>query len=306
MSTAVRQPLSWAASRLDMTFVVTRAGGRAALAAYLPVGFPTFSQSLDALCALSEHADVLELGLPHRTPALDGPVIQAASAEALADGFRIRDLFLACRVLSAGSSADLVVMTYWQPVSLYGPERFAQELTDAGAAGVVLPDLPLEAAGPWLAAARANGLHTVFVAAPRASDIQLARVGAAGSGMIYAPATPGVTGSTGPLHPDLSGFVERLRGLTALPVGVGIGVSSADQAHAVSEYSDAVIVGSALVRRIQETRGRRGIQAAAAFASDLSAAVVRTAASRPADADRSPARCAHRSLSGSLGKVDAL
>lgn len=275
MNTVINPPLTKAASRLDQVFAATRAQGRAALAAYLPVGFPTFSQSMDALHAVAAYADVLELGVPFSDPMMDGPIIQQATAQSLAGGFRMRHLFEAAHQLSATSAAALLVMTYWQPVARYGPQRFADELALAGAAGVILPDLPVEEAGEWLAAARARGLHTVFVVAPNSSDARLARVCAAGSGMVYAPAVAGVTGAQGPLASGLPAFVDRLRGVTAVPVGVGIGVSTPDQAAIVSTFADAVIVGSALIRRLQTVPGPAGVRAAASLARDLADGVRR-------------------------------
>ncbi|WP_455355889.1 tryptophan synthase subunit alpha [Streptomyces sp. SYSU K217416] len=275
MTTELRPP-SWAAARLDHAFARSRARGHALLAAYLPVGYPTFDQSLDTLHVLAKHADVLELGLPFTDPMMDGPVVAAAAAQSLAAGFRIRHLFLAVRELSATSSADLLVMTYWQPVYRYGPQRFAAELAAAGAAGVILPDLPVEEASPWLAASSAHGLHTVFVTAPNASDARLSRVCAAASGMVYAPAVAGVTGATGPLHSGLRDFVNRLRALSSLPVGVGIGVSTAEMASEVAEYADAVIVGSAIIRRLGSAPGARGTAAAAALAAELADGIRRS------------------------------
>ncbi|MGP3750002.1 tryptophan synthase subunit alpha [Streptomyces sp. IBSNAI001] len=275
MSPIINPPLTRAASRLDQVFAATRAQGRAALAAYLPVGFPTFSQSMDALHAVAAHADVLELGVPFSDPMMDGPIIQQATAQSLAGGFRMRHLFEAARQLSATSAVALLVMTYWQPVARYGPRRFADELALAGVAGVILPDLPVEEAGEWLAAARARGLHTVFVVAPNSSDARLARVCAAGSGMVYAPAVAGVTGAQGPLASGLPAFVDRLRAVTAVPVGVGIGVSTPDQAAIVSTFADAVIVGSALIRRLQTAPGPAGVRAAASLARDLADGVRR-------------------------------
>ncbi|WP_329453497.1 tryptophan synthase subunit alpha [Streptomyces sp. NBC_01724] len=256
-------------SGLGAAFATARAEGRAALAAYWPVGYPAFDQSMNALHAISASADILELGVPFSDPMLDGPVIQRATAQALANGFRMRHLFAAIRELAASCSAALLVMTYWQPVARFGPERFAAELACAGAAGVVLPDLPLEETGPWLAAARSRGLHTVLVAAPASTDARLARVCAAASGMIYAPAMAGVTGTQGPLASGLPSFIERLRAVTDLPVGVGFGVSTADQAAIVSTFADAVIVGSALIRQLNTSPGPAGIAAAAALAREL-------------------------------------
>ncbi|GHG13786.1 tryptophan synthase alpha chain [Streptomyces filamentosus] len=211
----------------DRAFRTARAARRAALAAYYPVGFPTVEQSLVNLQALAQHADVVEVGLPFSDPVLDGPTIQQATRQALDAGFRMKDLFTAVRAIRTASRAAVLVMTYWQPVADQ-VDRFAADLAEAGAAGALIPDLPLEEAGTWLAAARRHGLHAVPLAPPTASDEHLARICAAASGMIYAPATSGVTGHTGPLAPDLPAFVDRLCAYTRLPISVGIGISNAD------------------------------------------------------------------------------
>ncbi|MFD9773386.1 tryptophan synthase subunit alpha [[Kitasatospora] papulosa] len=257
------------ASRLEQALANARGEGRAALAAYLPAGYPTLDQSLDALHLLATTADVIEIGLPYTDPLMDGPVIQHAAAQALRAGFRTEHLFTTVRELAAASRTALVVMTYWQPVHHYGPARFAQRLAAAGGAGVIIPDLPVEEATDWLRAAQEHGLDTVFVVAPNTTDQRLTRVCAAASGMIYAPATAGVTGSQGPLHPGLHTFVDRLRTLTHLPIGVGIGVSTPQQAAIVGSYADAVIVGSAFIRAIETSPGPAGALQAALLAQRL-------------------------------------
>ncbi|MER7688281.1 tryptophan synthase subunit alpha [Streptomyces sp. NPDC097610] len=267
-----------AALELDRAFRTARAAQRAALAAYYPVGFPTIEQSILNLQALAEHADVIEVGLPFSDPVLDGPTIQQATSQALDAGFRMRHLLTAVRAVRTTSRASVLVMTYWQPVARRGADRFAAEIADAGAAGAIIPDLPLEEAGPWLAAAQQHGLHTVPVVAPTADDARLARICATAGGMIYAPAVAGVTGHTGPLAAGLPGFVTRLRTLTSLPVSVGIGVSSAEQAHRAAQYADGVIVGSALIRQIQNVPGPGGVRAALALARDLALGVRRLSA----------------------------
>ncbi|MFD8882114.1 tryptophan synthase subunit alpha [Streptomyces erythrochromogenes] len=258
-----------AASRLDQALAQARGEGRAALAAYLPAGYPTLGESIDALRLLAATADVIEVGLPYSDPLMDGPVIQQAAAQALRAGFRTEHLFTTVRELAAASRAALVVMTYWQPVHHYGPDRFAKRLAAAGGAGVIIPDLPVEEATDWLSAAQEHSLDTVFVVAPNTTDQRLARVCAASSGMVYAPATAGVTGSQGPLHPGLRAFVDRLRTLTPLPVGVGIGVSTPEEAALVGSYADAVIVGSAFIRAIAHTPGSAGALQAALLAQNL-------------------------------------
>ncbi|MGW1158947.1 tryptophan synthase subunit alpha [Streptomyces sp. NPDC002519] len=245
-------------SRLEDVFTTARSQSRAALAAYLPAGYPTREQSLDAFHLLAAAADVIEVGLPFSDPMLDGPAIQRANAQALRAGFRIEDVFATVRELAASSTAALLVMTYWQPVHRYGAARFAHRLASAGGAGVIIPDLPVEEATDWLHAARDHGLDSVFVVAPNSTDQRLARVCEAASGMIYAPATAGVTGTQDPLHPELHAFVERLRTLTPLPISVGIGVSTPEQAAAVASFADAVIVGSAFVRALDAHPGSAG------------------------------------------------
>lgn len=264
---------------LDAALEIARCQGRAALAAYMPAGYPTVARSAELLLALAQHVDVLEVGIPFSDPMLDGPVIQEASAQALAAGFRMRDLFALIDIVSCASAAALLVMSYWQPIARYGPDRFAAELTTAGGAGVVLPDLPIEEAGPWLRAARAHRLATVFVVAPNAADARLGHICAAGSGMVYAPAAPGVTGSGHPIHPSLSHFVRRLRSMTDLPVAVGIGVSNPDQAYEISSYADCVVVGSALIHKFRQATGPRPVNAVTQLACEFSQAITR----RPTD-----------------------
>ncbi|MGP3777130.1 tryptophan synthase subunit alpha (plasmid) [Streptomyces sp. SDT5-1] len=253
---------------LARTLAATRSQGRAALAAYLPVGFPDFATSLEAMHQVAEAADVLEVGVPYSDPVMDGDTIRTAAAQALRAGFRIEDAFTAVRELAARSTTALV-MTYFQPVHRYGPERFARRLAQAGGSGVIIPDLPVDEAAQWLHAARDHGLDTVFVVAPTASNARLAAICAQGSGMIYAPATMGVTGGQGPLHPGLEGFVTRLRHVTDLPVGVGIGVSTPEQAAAVGKIADTCIVGSAFVRALGSRPGPAGVCTAASLAHRL-------------------------------------
>ncbi|MGW0881396.1 tryptophan synthase subunit alpha [Streptomyces sp. NPDC002671] len=273
MTTAA--PSSWpAALRLDQALAASRAQQRAALGLYLPVGYPTRTTSLDALHLMAQSADVLELGVPHTHPVLDGPVIQQATAQALAGGFRMHDLFVAAAELTASTSAALVAMSYWNPIARYGPRSFIDDLAATGGAAVLVPDLPQAAASAWQKAAHAAGLHTIALIPPHASAASLAGIGAATTGMVYAPATAGPTGGQGLLSPYLPRLVRRLRTATRLPVAVGIGVSTPVQAERISAFADAVVVGSAVIRRMQ-TRSGTAATAAAAAARDFAAAVHR-------------------------------
>ncbi|UFR07147.1 tryptophan synthase subunit alpha [Streptomyces sp. Go40/10] len=249
---ALTMPPSWSAARLNYALDVSRDQQRAALGLYLPVGYPTIDSSMDALHLMAQAADVLELGVPHADPHLDGPVIRQAAARALDAGFQMSDLFRAATELTAATTAALLVMSYWAPIRRYGAQAFAGELAAAGGAGVLIPDLPDTETSAWQAMARTAGLHTVALVPAHASAAHLAAVGATTSGLLYAPATPGVTGAQRPLSPYLSRLVRRLRSATGLPVAVGIGISTPGQAAQVSAYADAAVVGSAVIRRMQD------------------------------------------------------
>jgi tryptophan synthase alpha chain len=263
------------ASCLDHALAVSHAEERAALGLYLPLGFPTRTASVDALQLMGQEADVLEIGIPCSTPVMDGPVIQGAVAQALAGGFDMRDVFTAAAQLTASTPAALLVMSYWAPIAQYGPPSFASQLAAAGGSGVLIPDLPASATPAWKAAADAAGLHTVPLIPGGASSAQLATIGATHSGMVYAPATPGLTGSQGPLSPDLPRQVHRLRSTTRLPVAVGIGVSTPAQAAHVSAFADVVVVGSAVIRRMRD-QPSAAVAAAAEVAREFAAGVRHT------------------------------
>ncbi|WP_331772982.1 tryptophan synthase subunit alpha (plasmid) [Embleya sp. NBC_00888] len=261
-------------ARFDRVLAVAAKEGRAALVTYVPVGYPSVPESLDTLRQLAQSADVLEIGVPHTDPVLDGPVIREASAQALASGFRTRDLFAVLRELSA-SPAALSVMTYWAPIQRYGVTNFARELASAGTSAVIVPDLAIEDIGPWAAVAQSAGLDTINLVAPHATHAQLVRTCAVSTGMIYVPATTGGTGAQGPLSPHLPHLVDRLRSLTSLPIGVGIGVSTVEQAAHVSGFADAVIIGSPLIRRMRASSDAAA--AAGALAREFADGVRRSA-----------------------------
>ncbi len=235
-------------SPIDDLFERTRAENRAALVGYLPAGFPTKELSVRAIETMVEAGvDLVEVGLPYSDPVMDGPTIQAAADTALAAGTRIADVFDVVKA-SAATGAPTVVMTYWNPVERYGVDRFAADLAGAGGAGLITPDLTPDEADEWMAASEAHDLSRIFLVAPSSTSERLAMTAEAASGFVYATAVMGVTGQreqTSNLAPQL---VSRLREATDKPVGVGLGVSNGAQAHEVAAFSDAVIVGSALVR----------------------------------------------------------
>ena len=254
---------------LPAMFAELRAEGRAALVGYLPAGYPTVAGSAELLAAMIEGGcDLVEVGLPFSDPVLDGPVIQHAAQTALAGGFRIRDVF---RVVEAVTAAGgrAVVMTYFNPVIAYGVDAFARDLAAAGGSGVITPDLIVDEAEPWLAAARATDLDPIFLVAPSSSAERIALTAAATRGFLYAASTMGVTGVRNQVSAAAPALVARCREITDLPIGVGLGVRTGEQAAEIAGFADAVIVGSAFVT----AAGRGGPSAVAELAGELAGGI---------------------------------
>ena len=252
-------------------YAAVRAENRAALAGYLPAGFPSYDGCVAALTAMVDAGvDIVELGLPYSDPVLDGPTIQAAAEVALHNGTRAADVIRTVEAV-AKTGAPVLVMTYWNPVLRYGVERFARDLAAAGGSGLITPDLIPDEAQEWIAASDATGLERVFLVAPSSSADRVALTTGACRGWVYAASTMGVTGTRTSTSAVAPALVERVRAVSDLPVGVGLGVSNGEQAAEIASYADGVVVGSAFVR----AAGDDGAKAAAAVAADLAAGVRR-------------------------------
>jgi tryptophan synthase alpha chain len=263
-------------SAVQDTLAKAKADNRAALVGYLPVGYPSVDVSIDAMRAMVEGGvDVVEVGVPYSDPVMDGPTIQAAAEPAVRGGVGIKDALRAVSaVAEAGAAA--VIMTYWNPVERYGVERFAADLAQAGGSGAITPDLIPDEAAPWLAATDAQGLDRVFLVAPSSSDARIVSTAAASRGFVYAAAVMGVTGARTSVGAAAATLVGRVRSLAPeIPVCVGLGVSTGDQAAEVAGFADGVIVGSALVRRLLDAPDARGVAAVRDLAAELAAGVAR-------------------------------
>ncbi|TPW76305.1 tryptophan synthase subunit alpha [Schumannella soli] len=230
-----------------------KAEGRGALISYLPIGFPDLDTSVDAAVALAENGvDILELGLPYSDPVMDGPAIQAATQQALSNGFRLSDAFTAVERIRARVDVPVVIMTYWNPVLQYGPTRFADDLKSAGGAGLITPDITPDSADDWIAESERTGLDRIFLAAPSSSEARLKQIVAASRGFVYTVSTMGVTGARADVDAAARDLVSRLRDAGAERACVGIGISTAEQVSEVLEYADGAIVGSALVSSLAD------------------------------------------------------
>jgi tryptophan synthase alpha chain len=243
-------------------------GKRAALMPYLMGGYPDLDASLDCgLAAAAAGADLIELGIPFSDPLADGPVIHAAGTEALARGVTPHGVLRVCERLA--ERIPVVLMVYVNVVMAAGAQPFALRAATAGAAGLIVPDLPHDEAAELRAACDAEGIALVPLVAPTTMPERVAEIGADARGFVYTVSLTGTTGERAALPAQLSDTVERVRSSTRTPVAVGFGISSAEQAAAVAELADGVIVGSRMVR----AAGEGGSAAVGALVSELADAV---------------------------------
>lgn len=236
-----------AAEKID----AAKAKGGAAFIAYLPVGYPDLQGSADAAVAVVESgADIVELGIPYSDPGMDGPIIQETTQEALAKGFKMKDLFGVVEQVAA-TGAAVEVMTYFNLILRYGVDRFARDFKNAGGAGLITPDLPPEEAGEWIAASDQYELDRIFLVAPSSRPERLKLISETSTGFVYAASTMGVTGARAQVDDRARKLVADTRSHGAERVCVGLGVSNGQQASDIAEYADGVIVGSALIHALK-------------------------------------------------------
>lgn len=263
-------------STVSTAFEKAKAEDRAALVGYLPAGFPDKQTAIRAALAMVQAgADVIEVGLPYSDPLMDGPVIADAVHRALKGGAKVKDVFDTVQAVADAGAAALV-MTYWNPVDHYGPDKFARDLASAGGAGLITPDLTPEEARPWLEASDRHQLDRVFLVAPSSPRERIEAITRLCRGFVYAVSLMGITGARAAVSESAHGVVERIRRHTALPVAVGLGVSSGSQARQVAGFADGVIVGSAFVRRIADAATPdEAVAAVRELTADLAAGVRR-------------------------------
>ncbi len=255
-------------SAVETAIAARKAAGSGALVGYLPAGFPDIETSIEAAVALAENGvDVIELGLPYSDPVMDGPVIQAATQVALSQGFRLRHGFEVMEAITSRVDIPVLFMSYWNPITQFGVDRFADALVAAGGAGVITPDLIPDEAQEWIAASDRTGLDRVFLAAPSSTDTRLTQAVETSRGFVYAVSTMGITGARSDVDSAARALVARLRSAGATSTCVGLGISTAEQVREVIEYADGAIVGSALVKALADG----GVSAVASTAAALSA-----------------------------------
>jgi tryptophan synthase alpha chain len=235
-------------SRIPATF-----NGRKALIAYITAGDPTPARTPELVAALERGgADLIELGVPFSDPIADGPVIQRGAERALKAGTNVRTVLDIAREIRKSSQIPLLLFTYLNPVMRYGLENLAHDAKHAGIDGCLLTDVSVEEAEPYVTAMRAAALDTVFLAAPTSTPERLKLVAKYSSGFVYLVSRTGVTGEQVTVSASVTPLVQSMRALTALPLAVGFGISTPEQAREVAAVADGVVVGSAFVRTIEQ------------------------------------------------------
>lgn len=245
-STAVRSLTTEAIER-------ARSEGRTALIGYLPAGYPSVEESIEAAVELGRNgADVIEIGIPYSDPVMDGPVIQAATSQVLAGGFRVDQVFEIVRAVTERTDAAVVVMTYWNLVDRMGVDTFAARLAEAGGAGIVTPDLVPEEAEGWFAASDRHGLDRIFLTAPSSTPERVRLVTESSRGFVYGVSVMGVTGARDQVSSAAEAVVAAAHEAGAPRVCVGLGVSRPEHVREIGRYADGAIVGTALVAALRD------------------------------------------------------
>ena len=241
-------------SRIRDAFEAARSRGRVAMIPYLTAGDPSPERTVDLVLALGRcGADLVELGVPFSDPLADGEINQRAAARALARGVNLEGVLDVAGRIRRASTLPLVLFTYFNPLWRMGLKEFSRRAGDAGVDGVLATDLPVEEGDDLREALGGAGLETIFLAAPTTGEARLRRIGEASGGFIYYVSRTGVTGERRALPEDAAEKVRAIRRLTGKKVAVGFGISSKEHVREISSFADGAVIGSALMRVVEET-----------------------------------------------------
>ncbi len=235
---------------INAMFENAKASQRAAFLPYFPIGFPNYEQSLEAIEAMSNcGVDGFEIGIPFSDPIADGAVIQAATQKALENGITVKKCLEAVRTLrERGVTQPMMMMGYANPLFAYGAERFVQHAKEAGADGLIVPDLPVEEAHYFSQVCQEHGMALVFFLAPTSGEARMDLVAKSATGFIYVVSLTGITGARTDLPEDLAETIRRIRQRVSIPLVLGFGISQPEHAKRMNGLVDGFIVGSAIVR----------------------------------------------------------
>jgi tryptophan synthase alpha chain len=270
------------ALKISQAFAQAKREGRGALMPYFMCGFPSAAQSVElALAAIEGGADIIELGMPFSDPLADGATVQHAGHVALERGMTITGCMKVAQRVSAHSDVPLILMGYYNPVLAFGIERFCQIAAASGVCGLIIPDLPLEEAAPLQQAAQDNGLSLIYLVPPTTPGERIASIvkmtASQQGSFIYCVSLSGVTGERAQLPLHLRDFIQRVYGYTKehqLPLAVGFGLSTPAHIAEVTSYADGAVVGSALVRLIEQSSPEKQVEAIKDYVRSLRQSMV--------------------------------
>jgi len=262
-------------TRVEAAFERLKGNGEKALIAFITAGDPDLATTKELIFTLERSgADIIELGIPFSDPAADGPTIQLSSERAVKKGVHLTDVLELVKETRKTSQVPIVLFGYYNPIFSFGLKEFARSAKSAGADGVLIVDLPPEEAGELKTELDAVGMDLIFLLTPTSDDDRMRLVSSSASGFIYFVSVTGVTGARSELSARLPSFVKKVRRFTDVPVGVGFGISTPEQAKQVSAYSDGVIVGSAIINIIAKNAGAGDLLSkVGSFVSALKAAI---------------------------------
>jgi tryptophan synthase alpha chain len=249
-----------------------------ALIPFITAGDPDLETTAEALRILDRNgADLIELGIPYSDPLADGSVIQAAATRALQRGTKLEQVLEVVQAVSPSLQAPLILFTYYNPILSRGIQQFLKQIAHAGVRGLVVPDLPLEEANELLESASALGIEVILLVAPTSSKKRIEAIAHSSQGFIYLVSVTGVTGMRSQVQTRVKDLLMEIRSLTDKPIGVGFGISEPEGASQIKEWgADAVIVGSAFVKRLATGTPTQGLQAVEEFCQSLKAAITTT------------------------------
>lgn len=246
-----------------------------ALVPFITAGDPDLETTAKAIKVLAANgADMIELGVPYSDPLADGPTIQAAATRALQKGVKLEDVLEIVREVAPQIEIPIILFTYYNPIYYRGIESFLKQVKEAGVSGLVVPDLPLEEAEILLKPAAEIGIEVTLLVAPTSSEARIKAIAEKSQGFIYLVSVTGVTGMRSQMAAGIQDLLTDLHNSTSKPIGVGFGISSPEQAKQIKEWgADAVIVGSAVVKRLADGTPESGLKAIAEFCSSLKQAI---------------------------------